>query len=299
MKALLALSLFLIPAKPLFSEETPKTTYEIQLDAYYTAAGMYNCLTQKPIEKLKGKSESEIYKYLLKNIYKPRTLVFEMSLNPLPYAGTLVKKNYRDFYGDAQVTSNFNYVQAITAGFEEPWAFSIFLGNVVEFDSIKKSYSGKRKGYSGLLLDMGDYHIKDNELVYDRWLQGEIKLKGEEILQERSLVWSFRIGAKIHDKSWIKDSVFFGFRRSRTDFKKTGRWYENSGFEITSSFSKDKLEAIRHYFLIEKKFPSSKKRYAFTLGAGFVWDSDKKYSIVRKEESRNGFQFILRPNLEF
>jgi len=35
----------------------------------------------------------------------------------------------------------------------------------VEFDSIKKSYEGKRKGYSGLLIDMGDYHIKDNILT--------------------------------------------------------------------------------------------------------------------------------------
>ncbi|PIS46980.1 MAG: hypothetical protein COT17_05750 [Elusimicrobia bacterium CG08_land_8_20_14_0_20_51_18] len=288
-----------LSAGPLRAEGTGRTTYELQLDPYYTAAGMYNSLTEKPIEKLTGKSESEIYKYLLENIYKPRTLVFEISLNPLPYAGTFVKRNYRNFYEDAQLTSNFNYIQALTAGFEEPWAFSVFLGNVVEFDSIKKSFEGKRKGYSGLLLDMGDYHIKDNELVYDRWIQGEVKLKGEQILRDRSLVWSFRVGGKLHDRSWIKDSVFFGFRRSRTDFKKTGRWYENSGFELTSSFSRDKLEAIRHYFLVEKKIPSEKKRYAFTLGLGFVWDSDKKYSIKNGGDARNGFQFILRPNLEF
>jgi len=290
------LFLIFIICQNIYSGE--KTSYELQLDPYYSAFGMYNNLNQEPIPHLGEKSESEIYYYLLKNIYNPRTLVFEASFNPLPYMGTVIRRSYKNFYENAQVTSNFNYVQAITAGFEEPWAFSIFLGNVVEFDSIKKSYEGKRKGYSGLLIDMGDYHIKDNILIYDKWIQSEIKLKGEQILEKRTLIWSFRIGMKFHEKNWIKDSIFLGFRRSRTDFKKKGHWFENCGFEITSYFSKDKFEPISHYFLIEKKFPSEKKRYAISIGAGFVWDSNKKYTnqIIN---SKNTFQFILRPNIEF
>lgn len=280
----------------LFSQDK-KTTYELQLDPYYTAFGMYNNLSDKPIPHLGEKKESEIYYYLLKNIYKPRTLVFEASFNPLPYLGTVVKRSYKDFYEDAQLTPNFNYVQAITAGFEEPWAFSIFFGNVVEFDSIKKSIFGQRKGYSGLLFDFGDYHIKDNILIPDKWVQAEIKLKGEQILEKRTLIWSFRIGTKIHQRSWIRDSIFLGIKRSRTDYKPKGYWFENCGIELTASFASNTFEPINYSFLIEKKFPSKTKRYAFSLGLGFVWDSNKKYTNENIESTT--FNLILRPNLEF
>ncbi len=178
MKLLLYAALALLPVLT-YAEEPPeaKTTVEVELDPYYSAVGVYNSLTGKPIPHLEVDSELEIYKELVTNFYKPRTLILEASLNPLPYAGTLIRKHQRDFYDDAQLTSNFNAVQAVTAGFEEPWALSLFLGNVVSFDTINKSFKGKRNGYSGLLLSYGNYHIKDNMLIKDSWLEMEGKLK--------------------------------------------------------------------------------------------------------------------------
>ncbi|MDP2866721.1 MAG: hypothetical protein Q8O90_10805 [Elusimicrobiota bacterium] len=288
--------------------ETPekKTTVEIELDPYYSAIGVYNSLTGKPIPHLEVESELEIYKELIAKFYKPRSLIIEASINPLPYAGTLVKKHQPGFYKDMRWTSNLNVVQAVTAGFEEPWALSLFLGNVVSFDTINKSLQGKRNGYSGLLIDVGNYHIKDNVLVHDNWVQMEGKLKGEQILTDRSLRWSFRGGMKFHDNRHIADSFFIGFRRSRTDFKEKGSsfWLNNSGFEYVSDFSQEKLEPIKHSLVLDKKFPFKKSRAAFTLGLGFVWTADKKYSGPLSGgaagiETPNSFQFILRPNLEF
>lgn len=308
MKLLLCAALALLPA---FSsaEETPenKTTVEVELDPYYSAVGVYNSLTGKPIPHLEVDSELEIYKELVSKFYQPRTLILEASLNPLPYAGTLIRKHQRDFYGDMQLTSNFNAVQAVTAGFEEPWALSLFLGNVVSFDTINKSFQGKRNGYSGLLLSYGNYHIKDNTLIRDNWLELEGKLKGEQILADRSLRWSFRGGAKFHESRYIADSFYVGFRRSRTDFKEKTRgsfWLHNSGIEYVSDFSQKKLEPIRHYLVVDKKFPMKNSRVAFTLGLGFVWTADKKYSgplssSAHGTRTPNSFQFILRPNLEF
>ncbi len=283
-----------------FSSGEGRTTFELQLDPYYTAFGAYTSLTGKKMEHLSGKSEVQIYRYLLKKFYLPRTLVLEASFNPLPYLGTFIRRNYSSFYESMSVSESLNLVRTATAGFEEPWAFSIFFGNVVSFDSIKKSYQGKQKGYAGFLIDMGDYHIKDNKLCYDKWIQTELKLKGEQILEEKSLIWSFRIGAKFHRKKWIKDSLFLGFRRSRTDFKRAKSfWLNNSGFEYISSFSQDKLEPIRHYFLVQKKFPSKNKRRAFSLAVGFVWNLNKKYSGHDTPESASNFQFIIKPNIEF
>lgn len=306
MKLLLAAALFFLPARLLAEEAAgKKTTVEIELDPYYSAIGVYNSLTGKPIPHLKVASEVEIYKELIANFHRPRTLIIEASLNPLPYAGTLIKRHQPGLYGDMQWSSNFNAVQAVTAGFEEPWALSLFLGNVVSFDTIKKSFQGKRNGYSGLLIDLGTHHIKDNVLIRDNWVQMEGKLKGEQILSDRSLRWSFRGGAKFHGDSHIADSFFVGFRRSRTDFKEKGSfWLLNSGFEYTSDFSQQKLAPIRHFLVFDKKFPLKKSRAAFTLGLGFVWTADKKYSgplssSAAGTKTPNSFQFILRPNLEF
>ncbi len=307
MKLLLAAALALAPVFVRAGEPPEKkTTVEIELDPYYSAIGVYNSLTGKPIPHLEVDSELEIYKELISNFYKPRTFIVEASLNPLPYAGTLIKEHQPGFYKDMQWASNLNVVQAVTAGFEEPWALSFFFGNVVSFDTINKSFQGKRNGYSGLLIDVGNYHIKDNALVHDNWVQMEGKLKGEQILADRSLRWSFRGGAKFHENRYIADSFFIGFRRSRTDFKETGGnfWLHNSGFEYVSDFSQKRMEPIRHMLVVDKKFPFKRSRAAFTLGLGFVWTADKKYtgplsSAAPGLKTPNSFQFILRPNLEF
>lgn len=306
MKKLLVL--LLLPAFAAAQEPAEKrTTVEIELDPYYSAVGVYNSLTGKPIPHLEVDSELEIYRELITKFYQPRTLIVEASLNPLPYAGTLLRRHQPGFYEDMQWSSNFNAVRAVTAGFEEPWALSFFLGNVVSFDTINKSFQGKRNGYSGLLMDLGTHHIKDNVLIRDKWVQLEGKLKGEQILADRSLRWSFRGGMKFHENRYIADSFFIGFRRSRTDFKpkeKTSFWLHNSGFEYVSDFSQEKLEPLRHYLVLDKKFPAKNSRVAFTLGLGFVWTADKKYSgplssSAAGTKTPNSFQFILRPNLEF
>lgn len=283
-----------------------KTTYELELDPYYSSFGVYNSLTGKPIPHMEVASELEIYRELIRKFYLPRTFIIEASINPLPYAGTLVRKHHSGFYERMQLTSNFNALQAVTAGFEEPWALSFFFGNVVSFGSIKKAYQGKRNGYSGILIDAGNRHIKDSVLIRDNWIQAEAKLKGEQILRDRELRWSFRGGTKFHENAHIADSVFVGFRRSRTDFKNSGGnfWLHNSGFEYTSDFSIRTLEPIRHYFVADKKFPMKKSRMAFTLGLGFVWTSNKKYSGPLAAgaggiSAKNSLQFIVRPNLEF
>ncbi|MEF3280718.1 MAG: hypothetical protein K6357_07130 [Elusimicrobiota bacterium] len=128
--------------------------YEIQLDPYYSDFGIYEELRGE-IPHLGKKSETEIYSYLLKNLYKPKTLVFEISFNPMPYLGTCIKRSYYDFYSKAKITENFNLINALTTGFEEPWAFSIFLGNVVEFDSIKKSILASVKDTPVFCLILG------------------------------------------------------------------------------------------------------------------------------------------------
>ena len=228
----------------------------------------------------------------------PRYLLFEGSVNPMPYLGVYLKRNERDFYDNAQLSGSFNWVKALTAGFEEPYAVSLFAGNVVAFD-VSESTEIKGNGYSGYLFSAGNYHIKDNTLIHDRWQEFEWKMKGDLKSPVKKLSWSFRIGAKLHDNPGITDIVYLSFRRSRLDYKpESSSLFNNSAFEYTYDMDQRNLKPIRHYFTVDKKWPFENKQMAFSLAAGFVWESAHKYTGELASRGNN-FQFILRPNIEF
>ena len=273
---------------------------EFEPDAYYTNLGLYLALTKTPIPHVGEKSEKELYLTLLSRAYAPRFLVIEGSVNPLPYAGTYVKKNHSSFYEDAQITGSFNWIQAVTAGFEEPYAVSVFLGNIVDF-SLPEEKASKGIGYSGLLYSRGTYHIKSNALIRDDWWEMEWKVKGDRKTQDQKLSWSFRFGAKLHGNPDITDIYYLSFRRSRLDYRpERDTIFNNSGFEYTVDFERGTFTPIRHYFFVEKKWPVEGKKMAFALATGFVWESADKYSgELASGKQGSSTQIILRPNIEF
>ena len=286
------------PAEPAAAPEWFKLEFEP--DAYYTSLGLYLALTKSSIPHVGNQSEKDLYLTLLSRAYAPRFLVIEGSVNPLPYLGTYIKEHHTDFYDDARVTGSFNWIKAVTAGFEEPYAYSVFLGNVVDF-SIPEDPRSKGLGYSGLLYSAGTYHIKSNELIRDDWWEVEWKVKGDRRTQDRKMSWSFRVGAKIHGNPDITDIYYLSFRRSRLDFKtEKSSVFNNSGFEYTMDMERGTFTPIRHYFFVDKKWPFENKKMAFSLATGFVWESAKKYTgALAADHTGSQTQIILRPNIEF
>ena len=286
------------PGEPAAAPEWVKVEFEP--DAYYTSLGLYLALTDSPIPHVGDQSEKDLYLTLLSRAYAPRFLVIEGSVNPLPYLGTYIKENHTHFYDDARVTGSFNWIKAVTAGFEEPYAYSVFLGNVVDF-SLPEDPRSKGLGYSGLLYSAGTYHIKSNELIRDDWWEVEWKVKGDRRTQDRKMSWSFRVGAKIHGNPDITDIYYLSFRRSRLDFKtEKSSVFNNSGFEYTVDMKRGTFTPIRHYFFVDKKWPLESKKMAFTLATGFIWESADKYSgALAADHTGSQTQIILRPNIEF
>jgi hypothetical protein len=194
----LAISLFiLLPALPagaaIFShriDEDGRHEIFAELDPYYSSLDYVFSLTDDPIPAIQFESEPGIYWYLLKNIYRPRYLLFEASVNPLPIAGTEIRRHYYDYYATSQITPHFNLIKAITAGFPEPYAFSFFWGNVADFvkDDVHNVVG---KGYSGLLMSYGPKHIINNIIVDDNWFEMEIKLKGSDEREAHNISWSY------------------------------------------------------------------------------------------------------------
>lgn len=284
-------------------KEEKRVKLEFEIDPYYASVGLYASLTRKPIPYLNEKNEWEIYKTLFKKSFLPRFMVMETSINPAPYFGTIVKQEAQNFYQSMKVTKNLNLVQAVTAGFEEPWAYSLFLGDVVDFTTKNQMGESKGKGYLGTLISMGNFHIKDNLLVHDEWLEMEGKMKGDNFTTDRTMKWSFRGGLKFHRNVDIADTLYLSFRRSRIDFKRRGGGYffiENSGFEYTFHIAQKDFSAVRHYFAIDKKVPVPKYKLALTMAIGFVWSSDRKYSgSLKTITDSDPLQILLRPNIEF
>lgn len=274
---------------------------ESELDAYYSSIGLYINLTDAPIPDAGEKPELQIYRDLLFSSLIPRFLVLEASVFPMPAAGVLIKDHANDIYDDAAVAKNLNIVKAVTAGFDEPYALTAFLGNVVSFTRPGEKKQDGNFGYMGYLVSVGNYTIKDNALIRDKWTEIEWKIKGDRKFSTHSLHWSFRVGGKIHDNPFIKDVVYLSMRRSRLDFEDShASFINNSGFEYTIDMDSQTFTPIRHYFVVDKKWPLKEEKMGFSFAVGFVWEGANKYTgELADKDKRKKWQLLLRPNIIF
>lgn len=279
--------------------ERKTVVFEHELDAYYSNVGLYLSLSEEAIPDVGERDELSVYKDLLFSSYIPRFLVLEAAVFPMPGLGAIIKSNAEDLYKSAEITDNLNLVKAATAGFEEPWAVSLFLGNIVSFTRPGEAWRSGNFGYMGYLLSYGGYHIKDNKLIKDDWVELEWKIKGDRKFSTHDLHWSFRVGGKLHNNPDIKDIVYLSVRRGRLDFEETDSLLKNSGFEYTFDMDSETLKPVRHIFTVDRRWPWKEHRVGFTLAVGFLWESPDRYTGELRNADRENFQVILRPNIIF
>lgn len=286
------------PQEPASPPPRPEPiTLLLDFGAYYTSAGLYLPLTRSPTPNAGERSEAQIYWSLLRGALVPRFLVLEASVNPMPCLG-LAAHEWGWLYRRAQVTPDLNLVQALTAGFDEPFALSVFVGNVADFD-LRGRTDVRGRGYLGVVASGGIGHIKDNVLVEDRWLEAELKLKGDRVSDEMKLSWSFRVGVKLHDSPWITDTAYLGLRRSRVDYRDGSLLLANSGVEYRFDLSLEG-KPLRHFFLVDKKWPLGRGRAALVLGVGLLWEAGGAYrGVLAERDGGGGLQLLIRPNVVF
>lgn len=270
---------------------------EYELDPYYSNVGLYIPLTDKNIPLVELKNETRIYRQLTKEVFSPRFFLLEASINPLPVLGTYLKDQHRDFYDQADISPDLNLIQALTEGFEEPYALSFFVGNIIRFTVDGETETEAiNKGFSGIVLSVGDQHIKNNILVDDNWYEAEWKLKGDRRLDPIYHSFSFRTGAKVHDNPDIADAYYIGLRREL--FNSTVQDYkllDNIGIDLRMDFSTESSEVVESTFLVEKRWPFSEKAFSFTIGMRYIGE---KYS-GSLADSGDQWRLILRPGIKF
>jgi len=273
--------------------------WEYEIDPYYSNVAYYQTLDDSPVPELGERSEAQVYSDLFFSSYLPRFFLIEASLNPMPVLGVLLKSDdAKDIYDDMTVTRKLNLVEVATAGFEEPYALSIFLGNMVKYRT-KGGDHTQSKGFMGYLASYGHLHIRKNELVQDRWGEFEWKIKGDRITTERLLSWSFRVGTKIHDNPYVTDEYYVAIKRERVEEKgDVFSWIKNGGIEFKYRVSQRTGKTIGQQIIIDKKIPLVDKGWVLSFGVGLVRETREKYSgPLSLEESNTAF--VLRPSITF
>jgi hypothetical protein len=338
----LFLSLFCLPgrgfAKSLFILPIGPTELQLELiGLYYLPLDYHIPLTGEPIPMITPKWETDIYKHLL--THWPRFIVLEASTYPLPLAGIAIKKNYPDFYDSTTYSRNFNLVQSMTSSlFEEPWAASVFFGNVVSFvpldapfveplapdDKTKAGKKGavggwhnqdlavhqesktedkdvlKGKGYSGFLFSYGNYHIKQNTLIKDQWQETELKLIGSYHSERVFIDWSYRIGARINFHPDIKSYYYIGLKRDHLDYTEHGfSLIKNSQFLFKLSLDAKTLELREIRFLFGKKFPIRDGSVIPEITLGVIWKVSSPYTGALASQKDAEVLYVVSPNLRF
>lgn len=299
MKNILTTTLLLGLFNSLFGEALIE--YDYELDAYYSNASIFIDLDNKEeLTDASSLSEYDIYENLFLNTFNPNIFLIEASINPMPVLGLYARKQNEHMYVESRA-DNFNVIKSVTAGFEEPYSLSFFVGRMMIFKNDRSDNIGKNRAYMGYLVSVGDYSIKDNLAHYDKWINIEFKLKGTREKDERDLDWSFRIGTKIHTNKDFSNSLYIGARRSSIDYKQSA-WsiVYNSAFTAMVAVSADTYKLTESEFMIEKKWPLSwGDKTSFGLGLGYLYYSGNKYAGALQDEGVDNHQVLIRPNLKF
>jgi hypothetical protein len=282
-------------------EENSEAEVVWEWDPYYTDVGINIPLTSKPIPTITSDSETVIYRDLIEGSAIPRYMTLEASIYPMPILGTYLKKHAPGFYDQGQIGhGGINIFDSITAGFQEPWAVSMFFGNIAKLVRPGDKRTGSNVGYSGYLVSGGAKHIKNNVLVDDNWYELEWKIKGKLDYPDEKMSWSFRLGGKFNSNPDITDVFYFSIHRSNLDHRAPLlQWLKNSAVDIKVQFSQHGGQVVREEFIIGKKYPLEGKSFSATLSTGFVWESPDEYVGALRDRDKSKLTLLLRPSIEF
>lgn len=277
--------------------------YDYELDAYYSNVSAYIDLdSDNEITDATEYSEAKIYTDLVLNSLRPNIFLVEAAIHPMPIFGLYFRDSHEDMYDKSNV-ENLNLVKAITAGFEEPYSLSFFVGRMMIFKNRDQNSErvGKNRAFIGYLMSIGGVSIKDNLAHKDRWINLEFKLKGTRERKNRDLDWSFRVGTMLHTNKDFVNSIYIGARRSSIDYK-MGVWSltHNSAFSAMIAVSTSTYRLTEAELIVEKKWPIKwSDKMSFGLGLGYLYNSGEKYAGVLKDEGIDNHQLIFRPNLKW
>ncbi len=226
-------------------------------------------------------------------------MLLEAAVFPMPVLGVAIRRWAPGFYDDAKI-GGVRLVETVTAGFQEPYAFSVFFGNVVHFTRPGEARVGTNKGHMGFLLSFATEHIKRSLLIEDRSYEIEWKMKGDRVFVDDRLSWSFRIGGKIHENPDIADSVTLGLRRSNIDFNRPFlSGVKNTSVEAKFDFAARDLRPLHLELVFGKAYPLKSRRVSLRLEAGVIREYRRLYTGALAGGDVDETTLVVRPKVSF
>lgn len=275
-----------------------------ELDGYYSNIGVEIPIDARPIPDGGAMTEAEVYRTLFRESLKPRLLLLEASVYPIPAAGAWLRGNepelYEDFVIGDLAGDELNVIEGLTAGYQEPWAVSAFVGGEMTFTREGDKKRRHNRGYMGYLVSGGKKHLRSNILIDDDWWELEWKLKGEREFRDEQLSWSFRIGIKNHGNVEIRDVGYMGFRRDNLDFRAPFLTFlRNSTVDLLTEVDRDNGNFLRQEIIVGKKVPIHRWRIAMALEVGVIFEDAAKYSGSLAAQDVDDFTIVFRPNIDW
>lgn len=290
-------------ASPAVASST-RPTWMHELDFYYSSVAVEIPIGAPVSSDGDELSEVDVYKRLWRKSLSPQIVMFEASVYPLPILGTWLKESspqsYRQFDIGRVGNNTFNLMDAVTSGFQEPWAVSMFLGSAMNFQK-EGDISPQNRGYMGYLLSYGAQHIWHNQLLQDPWWELEWKLKGEQRRGKDFLSWSFRLGLKEHGNPEIADLIYIGMRRNSLKFgAPLFDWLNNSSMEWKTEFDRRSFAFLRQELTVGCKLPFKAWGFAAGVDVGVIYEAGAKYSgSLSGDQSSSPWTVVLRPHFDF
>ncbi len=260
--------------------------------------------------------ESKIYSLLLNQMYYPKFILFQTTFYQLSSLSSYLETDHDKIFARFDLIGDINLLKSIGGGFEEPYAFTLFLGNLVYLsyidstrtESLKRRQSGS--ALAGLAFSWGNHQICDNIYFHDFWYQIELMLTG--VLKEqtaRKITWNFRAGVKYHKNNLMPDVFIFSVERSHSTFYPAGfSLIKNSVFKYRVYLPLSKTSEmpffVYQHFSFGKKIPVTLigKKMLLVLGVGARWEWIAKYDRRRKQFESSpsaNFLWLVQPNIEF
>lgn len=293
-----------IKAKPLNDSGTQEIS--IELDHYYSCIDYVVALTKQPVPRRKITHEEELYLHMLANFIFPRFILLEVGAYPLPLAGVFVRQEFNNFYNDSDL-NGFNWIKMLTAGYSDPYAVSILLGNVISFE--KEGGEGiTGRGFSGFAFSYGHHHIVDNIMVVDDWVEIGLRIKGADYQDAHDMSWSYSTGVKFHRNPEIRDQVFFAIYRNRIDYADSDKnllwklFVRNAEQQFRVDFSLDNLDIKKPStisLLFGKHFPIGDGNVTFALRLGAMKVFRDGYVHGLKQDIDHRWSMLLHPMIYF
>jgi hypothetical protein len=287
---------------------------QVTFDIYKPYASIHFNLKrfQKPVALQKGE-EAEIYRGLARRLIFPNYLLFQVTGYPLSALSSYLETDHYNIYNRFEIYSNLNILRSIGVGFEEPYAFSLFLGNILFLayqDSAANRLKQSGSSLAGFLISTGKHQIYDNIYLHDSWYQIELMLVGN--LNEpkmRKISWNFRIGAKFHQNEFLRDIFTLSIERNHTDWRLTSwSFIRNSIFKFQAHLpipsSEDNTHAASYLIFCGKKFPINlfHRKMLLTIGVGVRWEWVRFYNhqLDRFDPvPKSQLIWLFQPNIEF